>query len=101
MCDYTDPATLIEMPNWLQGVKDRADIREYVIMVLANNCEYDVDQSLVVELETKLRSSGAIFKEISVKNLYNIKDTMTELVDKLYDKRKIFIQQKLQYIVSH
>lgn len=43
MCDYTDPATLIEMPNWLQGVKDRADIREYVIMVLANNCEYDVD----------------------------------------------------------
>jgi len=54
MCDLSDEQSIISVSQWVNEIEERANINDPVIMVLANKCELDMDQSLVLNLETSL-----------------------------------------------
>ena len=66
MCDISDESSLNSVPHWLREIEDGSSISDAVVMVFANKCELDIDQSLVLKLETRLQRMGVPYKEISV-----------------------------------
>lgn len=56
-------------------------------MVLANKCELDIDQSIVLSLEDRLKRAGVLYKEISVLLNIEVVSAMKELADLLAVRR--------------
>ena len=55
MCDISDESSLNSVPQWLREIEDRCNISDAVVMVFANKCELDIDQSVVLNLEKRLQ----------------------------------------------
>ena len=97
MCDISDEQSLNSVPGLVGEIQERANISDCVIMVLANKCELDIDQSVVLNLETKLQQKGPNihYWEISVQLNIEIQSAMKQLADALEERREKFIQQRL------
>ena len=100
ICDISDEESLNSVPEWIHQIKECANVSDYIIMVLANKCELDIDQSVVLNLETRLEKQGIPYHEISVNLNLMIQTALTQLADLLNERRENFIQQRLQTIIS-
>ena len=101
MCDISDESSLNSVPQWLREIEDRCNISDAVVMVFANKCELDIDQSVVLKLETRLQRQGVPYKEISVQLNIEMESSLKELADMLQERLESFIQQRLQHIIAH
>lgn len=91
MCDISLEESLKSVPQWLRDIGDRSNISDPAIIVLANKCELDIDQSIVLELETRLQRAGVLYKEISVQLNIELISAMAELADMLQGRKESYI----------
>ena len=92
MCDLSDEVSLKNVLMWITEINERSDIRDPVIMVLANKCDLldSIDQAIVVELESDLKDyhPDVIYKEASVLLNLDVHSSMRDFSDKLAERRE-------------
>lgn len=94
MCDLSEEASLKNVLMWITEVNERSNIRDPVIMVLANKCDLldSIDQAIVVELENDLKDyhPNVIYKEASVLLNLDVHTSMRDFADRLAERREIY-----------
>ena len=102
MCDKSDESSLDAVHNCLKEITEHANIKDYVIMVLANKSDLNVDSQVIQNFEKTLPRDGSIvFNEISLLPNLQLHNVILNLATMLHERRDSYIEQRMKDIKEH